>query len=99
MGQGSLYSNATGYNNVAMGQNSLFSNTAGNFNVALGYSVQSGNFSNSIILGRGATATGNNQFVVGSAGTNVGSFTTESCSSTQTWTVEINGVTKKILLA
>jgi hypothetical protein len=65
----------------------------------LGYSVQSGNFSNSIILGRGAIATANCQLVLGSSGTPVGPVTTESCSSTKTLTVRLNGANYKLLLA
>ena len=58
----------------------------------------SGNFSNSVILGVGATSTADNQFVVGSSTTIAGTVTTETVSSTRTWSVVINGVARKILL-
>jgi hypothetical protein len=77
----------------------LNGNTTGSGNSALGYNTQSGNFSNSVILGHSATATANNQFVVGSTGTNAGAVTTEVNVSTQVWNVVINGVARKILLA
>jgi len=97
-GQNSLYSNTEGNNNVALGSNALRYNTTGNTNVALGYNVQSGDFSNSVILGNGATATANSQFVLGSAGTPIGPVTTESCTSTKTLTIRLNGADYKILL-
>jgi hypothetical protein len=49
-------------------------------------------------LGVSATATGNNQAVFGSAGTNAGAITSESLSSDATWSVRINGTAYKILL-
>jgi hypothetical protein len=47
-------------------------------------------------LGKEATATANNQFVVGSTGTNAGAVTTETISADTTWTVRINGANYKI---
>jgi hypothetical protein len=64
----------------------------------MGLDTQSGNFNGSVILGRDATATGNNQFVIGSAGTNAGAITTEVVVSDTTWSVRINGTAYKILL-
>lgn len=74
--------------------------TVGERNVIIGANatVTNAGDSESIALGYGATITGNNQFVVGSSGQNAGAVTTESVTSDQTWTVIINGVTKKILL-
>jgi hypothetical protein len=89
----------TGSANVAIGRNALSANDTGNNNTAIGYYTVSGNFNGSVILGYQATATANNQFVVGSSGTNAGAVTTESLSSTKTWSVVINGVAQKILLA
>jgi hypothetical protein len=43
-------------------------------------------------------ATGNNQAVFGSAGTNAGAVTTEAVTSDATWSVRINGTAYKILL-
>ena len=51
------------------------------------------------MLGKDATATGNNQFVVGSTGTVAGAVTPAVNTSTQYWNVVINGVAQKILLA
>ena len=50
-------------------------------------------------MGRGAAATGNNQFVVGSSSYNNGYVGTAVYSSTRYWNVIINGVAEKILLA
>jgi hypothetical protein len=57
------------------------------------------NFSNSVILGACATATANNQFVLGSTGLPVGPVNTESCTSTKTLSIRLNGADYKILLA
>lgn len=99
IGLGSLQNNTTGTNNVAIGANSIQLNTTGSGNTAIGVNTISGNFSNSVILGNGATATNNNQFVVGSSLYNAGTVSTESISSTKVWNVIINGVAQKILLA
>ena len=60
---------------------------------------RSSTYTQCVVLGANATATANNQFVVGSSGQNAGTVTTETVVSTETWTVVINGVTIKILLA
>jgi hypothetical protein len=99
LGQQALQSLTTGSNNSILGRNALFAHTTGDSNSVLGADTVSGNFSGSVILGRTATATANNQFVVGSTGTNAGSVTTEVNASTQVWNVIINGVARKILLA
>lgn len=52
-----------------------------------------------VVLGQGATATNVNQFVVGSSTVNAGAVTTETLATTKTWSVIINGVAQKILLA
>jgi hypothetical protein len=66
--------------------------------VALGSNVQSGDYSNSIILGKDAVATANNQLVLGSSGTPLGATATESCSSNITLSVRLNGADYKLLL-
>lgn len=91
--------NTTSSNNTAIGISALSTNTTGEGNSALGANVNSGNFSHSVILGREATATANNQFVVGSASYNSGAVTTAAAAQTKTWDVIINGVAEKILLA
>jgi trimeric autotransporter adhesin len=115
VGRTSLQNNITGNENTALGVSSLLNttsafntgigsqalvaNTTGEGNSALGQLTNSGNFSHSVILGREATATASNQFVVGSASYNSGAVTTASAAQTKTWDVIINGVAQKILLA
>jgi hypothetical protein len=99
IGSQSMLFNLTGELNTAIGTNSLLNNTTGSNNTAVGLGTVSGNFSGSVILGMSATATANNQFVVGSSTVNAGSVTTEVNVSTQVWNVVINGVARKILLA
>jgi hypothetical protein len=99
-----------GYNSLSLASGSLFNtvigagacgtSTVGNGNTVVGYNAQAGTFGGSVVLGLDAAATGNNQFVIGSAGNNAGAVTTETtASSTRTWTVIINGVARKVLLA
>jgi hypothetical protein len=97
-GVDALRSNTTGSNNTANGVLALLSNTTGSNNTAIGYNTQSGNFSGCTILGSEATATANNQFVVGSTGTNAGAVTTEVIVPDTTWTVRINGANYKIAM-
>ena len=94
-----LYSTSSGTNNVAVGFSALELNTTGSNNSALGSNTASGNFSGSVILGSGATATASNQFVVGTSTINAGAVTTATALQTKTWDVIINGVAQKILLA
>jgi len=99
MGSYSLYNNSTGGGNVAIGYSALSDHTTGSYNTALGFNVQTSNYSGSVILGANAYSTADNQFVVGSTSYNAGTVTTETSGSTQTWSVIINGVPQKILLA
>ena len=99
IGYNAAPSHTTGIRNVFIGGNSGAFNTTGNNNTVIGNDTSTGNFSSCTILGRGATATANNQFVVGSAGVNAGTITTETLPSTRTWSVIINGTAYKILLA
>jgi len=98
VGVSSLNATTSSYN-TAIGSQALLANSTGEGNSALGQLTNSGNFSHSVILGRGATATASNQFVVGSASYNSGAVTTASAAQTKTWDVIINGVAEKILLA
>ena len=99
IGVNALSSNTTGNNNVAIGLSSGGASTTGSLNTAIGSQTVIGNFSSCIILGYQATATANNQFVVGTASTPSGTVTTETTvSSSKTWSVKINGVVQKILL-
>lgn len=65
----------------------------------LGSQATSGLFTHSIVLGRSATATADNQFVVGSSTYISGAVATEVLTPSKTWSVIINGVAQKILLA
>lgn len=88
----------TEVDNTAIGNAALAQGAGltGNYNSALGAGTGSSGFSGSVILGVNATATANNQFVVGSSGTNSGAVTTETISPNRTWTVRINGANYKI---
>ena len=97
VGNNSLSYNQNGSNNTAIGCQALNYNT-GSTNTAVGSNTSSGNFDGSIILGVDASATANNQFVVGSTGTTAGVITVESLTPTVSWTVKINGVDYKIPL-
>jgi len=90
---------STGNYNTSVGYQSLLAHTTGINNTAVGQGTVSGNFSGSVILGALATATANNQFVVGSSTVNAGAVTTATAVQTKTWDVIINGVAQKILLA
>jgi hypothetical protein len=93
------YPNTTGIRNTFMGYMSGAGNTTASNNTCLGNDTNTGNFNGSTILGRGATASADNQFVVGSVGIPAGAVASEVVASTRTWTVIINGVQQKILLA
>ena len=98
-GAEALGSNINGGSNTAIGYNNLNDNVSGIGNTSIGSSTQSGDFSNSVIIGRGATATASNQFVIGSTTYNAGAVTTETPAATnRTWTVRINGANYKIPL-
>jgi len=101
LGGQSLTNLTTGQYNTAIGFYALGNHTVGNSNTVLGAyaDVNNGTISGSIVLGRLATSDANNQFVVGSNSYNAGTVTTETVASTRTWTVKINGVDRKILLA
>lgn len=99
IGTESLTNNTIGSRNTALGRRALGSNSTGNNNSAVGENTQSGNFNGSVILGKDATATANNQFVVGSSTTNAGAISLEAFNSlfyTRVWTVRINGANYKI---
>ena len=94
----SMFFNTTGGNNTAMGVGALISNTTGSSNSALGVDTESGNFSGSVILGRAATATASNQFVVGSSSYNAGAIDSSAFTQDKRWKVKINGVDYYIAL-
>jgi hypothetical protein len=94
LGRGANVSVAATSNSVVVGRNSR-ANTG---SIVIG-SDSTATFTDSIIIGRGADATANNQFIVGSSTYNAGAVTTETVVTTRTWSVIINGVARKILLA
>ena len=91
--------NTTGSFNTSIGLSVASWSTTASSNTALGAQTDYGNFNSCVLLGRQAQSSGNNQFVVGSSSYSAGAVTTETVSSTRTWTVKINGVDRKILLA
>ena len=97
IGYQSLVAN-TGSQNTAIGFLALNGNIGGNSNTAIGSQTVSGNFDASVIIGRAATATASNQFVVGSASYPAGSVDIASPLATRTWAVIINGTAYKILM-
>ena len=98
VGAYTLFQNISGLRNTAIGQNALSNNTTGENNTAIGYNARTGNFSNSIVIGSGATANGSNQFVVGSAGINAGAIDSSAFTQDKRWKVKINGVDYYIAL-
>jgi hypothetical protein len=98
LGKDALYNNTTGYSNVALGYGALGNNTTGIFNSSLGYGTQTGDFSGSTILGAGATATSNNQFVLGSTTHPLGPISGETVTSNYTLQINLNGNLYKLLM-
>jgi hypothetical protein len=95
--------NNSGTGITAIGYQALRAST-GNDNTALGFqagdNITTG--AGNVCIGSGAeplAATDSNQFVVGTAAVNAGAVTTETVVQTKTWSVIINGVAQKILLA
>ena len=99
IGQNAGAAITTAYQNNFMGYGAGGDCITGNRNVAIGNSAATGDFNGSVILGSYATATANNQFVIGSSIENAGSVATETNTSSKVWNVIINGVARKILLA
>ena len=73
MGDNTLYTNTTGYNNVAIGSRALYKNTTGSNNTALGYGALQTNTSYSSCTGLGCDAlvTGSNQVQLGDSSVTV----------------------------
>ena len=87
---------AEGTESVAIGRLSQAGGSGKIGAIAIGLQASS-SFNYSIALGRGATATDANQFVVGSSSYSAGTTTTETiAASDSTWTVKINGQDYKI---
>jgi len=98
IGYSSMFLNNGGARNTAVGVESMYANTAGSDNTAIGIYTNSGNFDGSVILGRAATATASNQFVVGSSTTNAGAIDSSAFTQDKRWKVKINGVDYYIAL-
>jgi hypothetical protein len=90
--------NGTGQNNIGIGQLAGENVGAANFSIAIGSGTQINGYSSSIVLGQNASATANNQLVIGSSSNNVGAIATEALTPTISWTVKINGTDYKIPL-
>jgi hypothetical protein len=92
---------STGNRNVFIGSSTGSGVSTGGFNTFVGGDIYSTSSSvtASIVLGYGAQATANNQFVVGSAGWNAGSVLNTPALQSHVWNVVINGTSYKILLA
>jgi hypothetical protein len=98
IGVSALVANTIGFGNTAIGYNVGVTST-GSLNTIIGRSADSAGYSQSVVLGAYAIATGSNQFVVGSAGYNAGTVSIEGNLSSKVWNVVINGTPQKILLA
>ena len=98
IGTAALGATVTANGNTAVGFSALAINTTGANNTAIGEGTGSGNFSGSVILGKDAAASANNQFVVGSSTTNAGTVDTVAVTPTKRWKVKINGVDYYIAL-
>jgi hypothetical protein len=87
-----------GGDNVAVGYQSLMDNYVGYNNTAIGSSTKSNRFSNNILIGKGAEASGNNQIVFGSSGTTVGPVSSYGFELSNIWKVKVNGTDYQIPL-
>lgn len=99
MGYRSLRNVSTGSYNIAIGNDCFLNNTTGSANIGIGFNINSNNWNNGMALGHNVAFSGDNQIHFGSSGNTLGVVTTESVTQAQTWTVFINGVQRKILLA
>lgn len=99
IGFGAAGQGAASFGNIAIGSRAMFNSIIGDRNTVIGHFAQATDFSECVVLGAFAGATGSNQFVVGSSTANAGSIVTETNTSTKVWNVVINGVAVKILLA
>jgi trimeric autotransporter adhesin len=100
IGTEALQFNTSANYNTAIGVQSLRTNTTGANNTAVGANIDSGNFSGSLLLGKDAIATGNNQAVFGSALTNAGAVAPTGDLPCQfLWNVKINGTDYNLMIA
>ena len=94
------YSVNTGNSNLFIGSSSGLNVTTGSSNVFIGVNLTGTSaMTGTIMIGVGDTATGSNQCRFGSASVTSGAVTAEVVAQANTWSVFINGVARKILLA
>jgi hypothetical protein len=98
IGNQAFQSLTTGELNIGIGTSVMNSCNTGSNNIVIGNYSTSLNYSNSVIIGRDAAPTANNQFIVGSTTYNVGAVTTEALTVTKAWKIKINGIDYKIPL-
>lgn len=99
IGFGAAGQGAANFANIAIGSRAMWNSVIGDRNTVIGHFASATDFSDCVVLGAFAGATGSNQFVVGSASSPAGAIVTETNTSTKVWNVVINGVPVKILLA
>lgn len=98
IGNQTFQSLTTGEFNIGIGTSVMNSCNTGSNNTVIGAYSTSLNFSNTVVIGRDAVPTVNNQLVIGSNTYNVGAIATEALVPTESWAVRINGVNYKIPL-
>jgi hypothetical protein len=98
IGNQAFQSLTTGELNIGIGTSVMNYCNTGSNNIVIGNYSTSLNYSNSVIIGRDAAPTANNQFIVGSTTYNVGAVTTEALTVTKAWKIKINGIDYKIPL-
>ena len=98
IGNQTFQSLTTGEFNIGIGTSVMNSCNTGSNNTVIGAYSTSLNFSNTVVIGRDAVPTVNNQLVIGSNTYNVGAIATEALTPTISWAVRINGVNYKIPL-
>lgn len=99
IGSNCLASATNSSQNIAIGHYGLSADTLGSYNIAIGINTACNDFSRCLIIGDSASASGNNQVVIGTDVNPLGGVVTEVNTSSKYWEVTINGVVEKILLA
>jgi hypothetical protein len=99
IGYRAMYDNITGNYNIAIGDFCMDDDEEGSENIAIGNGISSNDNNNSLMIGRSASVSGDNQVAIGSASFPLGAVNTEDNTSSKYWEVIINGNVEKILLA
>jgi hypothetical protein len=93
LGHGTGLNLTSGHTNLFLGYLAGLGITTGQGNVIIGTDVtQPSGLNNSVVIGRGAVATADNQLVIGSSLANAGEITTTAPTPDKKWKVKINGV-------